>query len=115
MKKLFFGIIFLAAVLTFMHSVEFRNSNTQNNLDIISFTLLPAHAEEDPPQLFDKTKSDCKTTIEGEVGISGTWMGINYTIPSSGEITVTCGNCDIDCPLGNEYLREDCTTRDCAD
>ncbi len=106
----------VAVVLTFMQSAEFRNSNMQNNLDIISFSSSLAQANpEDPVQLFDKDKSDCTTTITGEVGITGTWMGISYTIPANGTVTITCGNCDIDCPIGTKYLREDCTTNDCDD
>jgi hypothetical protein len=116
MKKLFIGIMLVAVILTFMQSLEFRNGNMQNNLDIISFSssLAQANPEVPPPQKFDKTKSNCVRLIEGEVGITGTWMNIPYTIPASGSITLTCVNCDIDCPTGTVYLRVDCTTKDCG-
>ena len=116
MKKLFWGIMLLAVTLTFMQSVEFRNSNMQSDLDLISISsaLAETTEEADPVVKFDKIKNDCVIVIEGEAGISGTWMGISYTIPITGKITLRCLQCDIDCPTGNDYLREDCTTRNCG-
>ena len=104
----------MAVVLTFMQSLEFRNSYMNNNLDIDHFLTSAFGTDpENPPQKFDKTNGDCSIRIEGEAGLSGTWLGISYTIPAQGWIRLTKENYMVNCPIGTQYLREDCTTRDC--
>lgn len=109
MKKIIgvLGVIVLSMTL-FINSTKLVNGSNLNLATLIS--LDKANAEENDKGI-KKVRSDCSITLSGKAGVSGTWLGISYTIPAAGSITLTVKDAQIDCQING--LSINCVDKYC--
>jgi len=109
MKKYLFAAVSVIAVMLF--NIIIASNISKENTSIAQLMEIRKAQAEDP-SLWYKSTGDCSITLEGEAGVIIELFGTQYTIPSSGSLTLTFHNVEVSCSSGGTYQ---CSTYTCAD
>ena len=114
MKKLFFGITVIVIVVVSAWNVNVIVKSQTKGMTY-QFVNIEALAEDeggDGSYEFCVTEGDCSITVSGQAGVSFVVLGVTYTIPASGSITITYSDVKVRCSTGGTFQ---CTTSSCVD
>ena len=114
-SKFLYGLAILAIAAVAAGNVNINSqTNVMSDLALANVEALASDVEggSGGSLVYNIEEGNCSVTLSGQAGIKGTVLGVNYTIPASGSITLTFNDVKILCSSGGKYA---CTQKTCAD